>query len=316
MLDEADRELAARAAGQHGVFTLARRARAAGSRRAQIASPQRRALWVHDPRRRLSHAGRACRRGDGDLLAACLAADAQPAAVSHRSAAALYELPGARDDLVEITCRRWKRTQKPGTRRAREHAVRRCRHHDRRRHPGRRRPSASFSSSPACGRIADYVERVIQAARRKRLITYDVDARDVRPSRADAASRACRPCARRSSAGIRDSRPTRQRHGDAAAADPARPRAARARDAVRRARSSTATSSRRPISRFRSGRSRSSTSRSRSTRTSSRSRGTIVGATRSSPRATRPLTARYDDVRNGGRVLVERDPRDRPTQAS
>jgi hypothetical protein len=45
----------------------------------------------------------------GALLAACWATNVELAAASHRSAAALWQLPGGRRDLVEITCRRWKR---------------------------------------------------------------------------------------------------------------------------------------------------------------------------------------------------------------
>jgi hypothetical protein len=45
-----------------------------------------------------------------DLLAACLAG---PAVASHRSAAALWDLPAARRDLVEIITPRWEREQHP-----------------------------------------------------------------------------------------------------------------------------------------------------------------------------------------------------------
>ena len=46
-----------------------------------------------------------------DLLAACLAG---PAVSSHRSAAALWDLPGARRDRVEIITPRWERAQHAG----------------------------------------------------------------------------------------------------------------------------------------------------------------------------------------------------------
>ena len=46
------------------------------------------------------------------LFAATLAATA-PTAIAHRAAAAVYELPGA-VELVEVTCRRWKRTVSRG----------------------------------------------------------------------------------------------------------------------------------------------------------------------------------------------------------
>ena len=49
----------------------------------------------------------------GDLLAAVWAGG-DPALASHRSAAALWNLPGGRRDQVEITCPRWRRAQEPG----------------------------------------------------------------------------------------------------------------------------------------------------------------------------------------------------------
>jgi very-short-patch-repair endonuclease len=48
----------------------------------------------------------------GDLLAACWAGGPR-AVASHRAAAALWGFPGGRED-VEITCPRWRRTQKDG----------------------------------------------------------------------------------------------------------------------------------------------------------------------------------------------------------
>ena len=49
----------------------------------------------------------------GELLAACWAGG--PSAIaSHRSAAALWGLAGARRGLPEITCPRWRRNQEPG----------------------------------------------------------------------------------------------------------------------------------------------------------------------------------------------------------
>ena len=52
-------------------------------------------------------------RDSGDLLAATLAAGS-PAAVSHQAAAALYGMTGGRDDRIELTCVRWKRTIRSG----------------------------------------------------------------------------------------------------------------------------------------------------------------------------------------------------------
>jgi hypothetical protein len=49
----------------------------------------------------------------GELLAACLAGGKR-AVASHRSAAALHDLPGARTDITEITCPRWRRATEEG----------------------------------------------------------------------------------------------------------------------------------------------------------------------------------------------------------
>jgi hypothetical protein len=49
----------------------------------------------------------------GDLLAACWAGGTR-AVASHRSAAALHDLPGRVTTITEITCPRWRRTQHTG----------------------------------------------------------------------------------------------------------------------------------------------------------------------------------------------------------
>ena len=49
----------------------------------------------------------------GDLLAACWAGGMR-AVASHRAAAGLHEIPGGREDLIEITCPRWQRAQHSG----------------------------------------------------------------------------------------------------------------------------------------------------------------------------------------------------------
>ena len=49
----------------------------------------------------------------GQVLAACWAAQGL-AVASHRSAAELWGLPGGCTDIVEITCRRWKRAKAAG----------------------------------------------------------------------------------------------------------------------------------------------------------------------------------------------------------
>jgi predicted transcriptional regulator of viral defense system len=49
----------------------------------------------------------------GRVLAACFAAD-EDSVASHRSAAELWQLPGRATGVVEVTCRRWRRTREPG----------------------------------------------------------------------------------------------------------------------------------------------------------------------------------------------------------
>ncbi len=168
MLSPADHVLAESAARRHSIFTLDD-AIAAGLSHRQI--DKRVAGWwivLHEGVFRMPGAVPTWR---GDLLAACLAATA-PAAVSHRAAAALYDLPGGRDHTVEITCRRWLRTQKPGI------VV----------HESTRFSDVDITEVDGIPVVTperlilelagirpwpDFVEKVIQAARRKRLITYD-----------------------------------------------------------------------------------------------------------------------------------------------
>jgi len=49
----------------------------------------------------------------GDVLAAVWAGGTR-AVASHRSAAGLYEIPGGREDMVEVTCPRWRRARHDG----------------------------------------------------------------------------------------------------------------------------------------------------------------------------------------------------------
>jgi very-short-patch-repair endonuclease len=168
MFHRGDRELASSASMQHGVFTFDD-ARAAGL---SVAQCNRRSatVWLRMYEGVFMIPGVPQTR-ESRLLAACLAATA-PAAVSHRAAAASYGLPGGRLDAVEITCRRWLRTQKPDL------VVHESRRFDERDvtvvnavptvTPERCiLDLAAFTPSP------NYVEAVIQAARRRRLITYD-----------------------------------------------------------------------------------------------------------------------------------------------
>jgi very-short-patch-repair endonuclease len=107
----------------------------------------------------------------GELLAATLAAGAG-SAISHRAAGGMCEFPGGRDDLVELSCLRWRRSRKPGL------VV-----HERRRLDERdittidgipvTTPERTILDLASCFPHENYLEYVIQAARRKRLITYE-----------------------------------------------------------------------------------------------------------------------------------------------
>jgi predicted transcriptional regulator of viral defense system/very-short-patch-repair endonuclease len=168
MFLDSDRILADIASNQDGVFTTE------DARRAGLAKPQvdRRVgrSWslLYDGVYRITGAP-ATRRSD---LRAAASAAGEQAAISHRSAAALYELPGGRTDLIELTCIRWKRTVHPGL------VV-----HESRRIDSRdidlidgipvTTPERTLLDLASLYRRANYLEFVIQAARRKRLLTYE-----------------------------------------------------------------------------------------------------------------------------------------------
>jgi very-short-patch-repair endonuclease len=105
-----DIALAELAEGQHGVFTLGQ-ARALGITDGIRDRRLRSGRWIaiHPGVYRLAGAPRSWH---GDLLAACLGSPG-PGVASHRSAAKLWNLPGGRDDLAEITCARWRRMHTP-----------------------------------------------------------------------------------------------------------------------------------------------------------------------------------------------------------
>jgi very-short-patch-repair endonuclease len=105
-----------------------------------------------------------------NLRAAVFAAGAG-AAISHRAAAAMYELPGGRNDLVELTCVRWKRTIHSGIV---VHESRRLEKRDIGHVDGIpvTTPERVILDIASYFPSANYLEMVIQAARRKRLITY------------------------------------------------------------------------------------------------------------------------------------------------
>jgi hypothetical protein len=107
----ADDLLLAFAEGHHAVFRGAH-ARLCGLSKRQIAGRIELGLW-----RRLYDdvyiAAGAPLTWKGALLAACWAGGFR-AAASHRSAAALWNLPGGRQSIVEITCPRWRRARHNG----------------------------------------------------------------------------------------------------------------------------------------------------------------------------------------------------------
>jgi len=105
-------------------------------------------------------------------MRAAAAATTPHGAISHRSAAEFYEWPGRRADLVELTCRRWLRAKHP------ELVV----------HESTRldepdittikgipvtTPERTVLDLASCYPNENYLEYVVQAARRKRLITYE-----------------------------------------------------------------------------------------------------------------------------------------------
>ena len=228
MRESADSRLAELAASQFGIVTVSD-AIASGLSRAQIAHRSA-AIWVpvHEGVYRLPGAPSTWR---GELLAAVRAAT-DGAAASHRSGAALYELPGGRRDLAEITCRRWDRSQRPGL------VV-----HESRRFPWPRdlavvdgiptvTPELLLLQLAGWKPSPKYVEALIHAARRKRLISYDSVARDVRPARA--AWTAGRAGAAPGTGTVESARPSDgERDGNPAGTRAARSRHPRARPAVR-----------------------------------------------------------------------------------
>jgi hypothetical protein len=169
MAEEADLTLAACTARQHGVFTLDD-ARAAGLSEAQI-SRREACEWqrIHE---RVFRAAAAPMTWHGDLLAACYAAEAKPAAVSHWALAGLHGLPMGRIGVVEILCRRWKRTRKSGLI---VHESTRLDEIDVIEFDGIPVTTPERMVLDLAGQrpYVDFVERVLQAARRKRLITYE-----------------------------------------------------------------------------------------------------------------------------------------------
>lgn len=168
MWTDADRKLAQVAARHHGVFTVDD-AVAAGLTHGQI---DRRAagVWLREFDGVYRMPGVAA-TWQTRLVAACRAA-APPAAASRRSGAAVYELPGGRPDLAEIVCRRWQRSRHGGVI---VHESTRLDERDITEVNGIVVVTAERLILELAGARPDpnYVEMVIHAARRKRLITYE-----------------------------------------------------------------------------------------------------------------------------------------------
>jgi very-short-patch-repair endonuclease len=163
-----DEQLDEVAAAQHGVFTTDD-ARRVGLTHGQI-DRRSREEWsrLHDGVFRARGAPATWR---GDLLAAVLGAGSG-SAISHRAAAALYKLPGGRDDLVELTCRRWERSVKPGLV---VHESRRFEDRDIQLVDGIpvTCPERTLLDLASRRWSPDFLEVVAQSARRRRLLTYE-----------------------------------------------------------------------------------------------------------------------------------------------
>jgi very-short-patch-repair endonuclease len=163
-----DTELAQLASSQHGVFTI-EHARAVKMTDTEIKLRVER-TWTHLYEGVYRAAG-APATWRSDLLAATFAAG-KGAAISHRALAALHDVPGGKGDLVELSCIRWKRTIKPGLI---VHESRRLDERDLTTFDGIpvTTPERMIFDLAWCYPRERYLEYVVQAARRKRLITYE-----------------------------------------------------------------------------------------------------------------------------------------------
>jgi hypothetical protein len=106
-----DTEIASIAEAHHGMFSF-RHLQELGVTRGERDQRLESGRWLisHDRAYRLAGAPTSWR---GELLAAVWAGGVR-AVASHRSAAGLYQIPGGREDIVEITCPRWRRTRHDG----------------------------------------------------------------------------------------------------------------------------------------------------------------------------------------------------------
>jgi very-short-patch-repair endonuclease len=167
MLTPADHALFEFARGHDSVFSLADAAEAGLTEeqiRARAAHLRQR---IHDGVFRIP--GAAPTR-TGELRAAILAAG-EGSAISHRSAGASYELPVGHGDIVELTCKRWSRAVRAGLV---VHESRRLDSRDIQLVMGipTTTPERTLLDLASQFPQVNYLERLIQAARRKRLITY------------------------------------------------------------------------------------------------------------------------------------------------
>jgi very-short-patch-repair endonuclease len=163
-----DRAIADLAANQDGVFSIHDARRVGFSERQIDCRVGSSWMLVYERVYRMRGAPPTWRSG---LRAAAMAAG-EGAAISHRSAAAVYELPCARRDLIELTCVRWFRTARP---RLVVHESRRLDARDVQLIDGIpvTRPERTLLDLASQFPSANYLEYVVQAARRKRLVNYE-----------------------------------------------------------------------------------------------------------------------------------------------
>lgn len=168
MFTENDRELAAFAERTYGIFTR-EEARAFALTAAQIEERVAR-VW-HRVFEGVYRTPGAPASWQGNFYAAARAAT-PPAGISHASGFAVFGLPRGRTDLVEIACRRWKRSKQSGLV---VHETTRIGAEDITVVDGIAVMKPEVLLLQMAGRkpYPNEIERMIQAMRRKRLITYD-----------------------------------------------------------------------------------------------------------------------------------------------
>jgi hypothetical protein len=168
MFTDADHRLWSFAAKRDGVFTFADAIECGLSRR-QVSY---RATHVWTRLYRGVYLAPGVELSTRGAMRAAAASGAPHAAVSHRAAAALYRLPGGRSDLAEITCPRWLRSHHPGL----------VVHESSRIDPVDTqvidalpvfRPETVLMQLAGIYRSPDFIELILHAMRRQRLVTYE-----------------------------------------------------------------------------------------------------------------------------------------------